>query len=162
MDNVRQDLANFKLTGDRSTCLAITALLGGSNYLALHAAFEAVDIYRIKKSAISKTAPADMGKFNSQWKQWRQELKAKLKTAGGQQQQVEGRELGRRMMSLLKASDSFGWSSGGAHSGGATMTPFGPSLDGNGSSSASPAPLASVGAETPVAATVEAALVIPV
>ncbi len=147
MDNVRQDLANFRLSGDRSTCLAITALLGGSHYLALHAAFKAVDIYRIKKSAGNKTALMDMGQSNVQWKQWRIELKAKLKTAGSQQQQVEGRELGRRMMSIHKASDLFGWSSGCSSSGG------------TGSLSASPALVTSLGEEAPVQAKDELLLV---
>jgi hypothetical protein len=110
VENVRQDLANFKLTGDRSKCITISALLASSNHLALHATFEAVDIYRLKKSAGKMTAPADMGRFSSQWQQWRKELKATLKTRGGPEVQTEGRELGRRMQSIRL--DSFGSSSG--------------------------------------------------
>ncbi len=143
MESVRQDLSNFKLTGDRSKCIAIAALMASSNHLALHATFEAVDIYRIKKSAGSATAPADVGKFGSQWQQWRKELKATLKTRGAEQVQSEGRELGRRMMAIRP--DSFGSASGVASSLPSSSSSMHPG------SSAAP-PVASAAKEEPEAA----------
>jgi hypothetical protein len=84
----RQDLEAYKQTGQRTDCIAITALQQNQAMRTFAAAmFEAADLFK---------AGVNMGRANEDWTNW----KAELMTFAGSS--PEGPELGRRVAAMSR------------------------------------------------------------